>query len=58
LEKIENGEHVYKVINEGGEGKVAIPSSVIGARSDFFKVDLIFAGYTFTYSCFARIYND
>lgn len=58
LDKIEGGEHIYKVINEEGEGKVAIPSSVIGARSDFFKVDLIFAGYSFTYSCFARIYND
>jgi len=58
LDKIEGGEHIYKVINEEGEGKVAIPSSVIGTRSDFFKVDLIFAGYSFTYSCFARIYND
>ena len=58
LEQIENGKHVYKVINENGEGFVSVPSAVIGKSANSFSVELTFAEYSFSYSCFSRIYND
>ena len=58
FEKIENGDHVFKVVHEEAEGRVFIPSFAIGKSVDKVEVDLNFIGYSFTYSCFARIYND
>lgn len=56
LDKIENGQHYYKVIE--GKGHVSVPSSVIGKSVNSVNLDLAFNGYRFTFSCFARIYND
>jgi hypothetical protein len=58
FDKIHNSHHVFKVLGEVGEGSVAIPSRVIGKSSDSFLVDLMFADYNLSYSCFSRIYND
>ena len=58
LEQTENGKHVYKVVDEQGEGFVSVPSSVIGKSANSFSVDLTFAEYSFSYGCFSRIYND
>ena len=58
LDKVEEGKHIYKVVNEAREGFVAVPSSVIGKSTDFVTVELSFNNYQFTFSCFAPIYND
>ena len=58
LDSIEGANHVYKVVNENGEGHVTVPSNVIGKSSNFLMIDLIFAGSNYQYSCFSRIYND
>ena len=58
FDKIHNSHHVFKVVGEVGEGSVAIPSRVLGKSSDSFLVDLMFADYNISYSCFSRIYND
>lgn len=58
FDKIEKKHHVYKVVGEAGEGFVKVPSEAIGKSSNFVMVDLSFNSYYFTFSCFARIYND
>lgn len=58
FDKVQNAHHIFKVVGEVGEGSVAVPSNVINKSSDFFMVDLMFADYNFSYSCFSRIYND
>lgn len=58
FDRIEGAHHVYKVVNENRDGYVAVPSNVIGKSSDSLIVDLSFAGYSFEFSCFSRIYND
>jgi hypothetical protein len=58
FDKIQNNHHIFKVIGEAGAGAVAVPSNVIGKSSNSFMVDLMFANYNFSYSCFSRIYND
>ena len=58
FQMIEGTNHIYKVINENGEGSIAIPSSAIGKSRNDLMIDLVFSGLTFQYSCFARIYND
>jgi len=58
LDMIEGNNHVYKVVNENGEGQVKVPSEVIGKSSNNLVIDLIFSGLNFQYSCFSRIYND
>lgn len=49
---------IFKVTNEQGEGQVSIPSEVLNKNSDSVNLNLSFASYNFTYSCFSRIYND
>jgi hypothetical protein len=56
--RIDNNHHIFKIVNEEGKGNVAVPTEVIGKNSDFFKVDLNFAEYSFEYICFSRLYND
>jgi hypothetical protein len=58
FQMIEGTNHIYKVINENGEGSIAIPSSAIGKSRNDLMIDLVFSGLTFQYSCFSRIYND
>jgi hypothetical protein len=58
FDKLENGKHFYRVINENNTGSVAIPSELIGKSANSLFVDLIFSGYSFQFSCFSRIYND
>lgn len=58
FDKVQNNHHIFKVVGEVGEGSVAVPSNVIGKSSNSFLVDLMFADYNFSYSCFSRIYND
>lgn len=58
LEKTENGNHIYRVVNEQRSGHVIIPSHVIGKSTDHVNVDLAFNGYGFRFSCFARMYHD
>ena len=58
FEKNEGQNHIYKVVNENGQGQVAVPSNVIGKSSNSFIVELTFAEFNFDYSCFSRIYND
>lgn len=58
LDSIEGDSHIYKVVNENGEGQVAVPSNVIGKSSNSFITQLMFAEFNFQYSCFSRIYND
>lgn len=58
FEKVEGKKHIYKVVNENGEGFVSIPSEVIGKPSNFVMIELSFATFNFEYSCFTRIYND
>lgn len=58
FDKIEGKKHIYKVVNENGNGYVSIPSEVIGKSSDFVLIELAFATFNFEYSCFTRIYND
>lgn len=58
FDKIVGKNHIYKVVNENGEGEVSVPTEVIGKFSDNFLINLSFAGYVFDYSCFSRIYND
>lgn len=58
LEKVKQGFHTYKVINENGEGSVHVPSSIINKSANNVKVDLTFSEYSFSYLCFSRIYND
>jgi hypothetical protein len=58
FQMIEGANHIYKVINENGEGSIAIPSSAIGKSRNDLMIDLVFSGLTFQYSCFSRIYND
>lgn len=58
LDMIEGKNHVYKVVNENGEGQVSVPSDVIGKSSNNLVIDLSFSGINFQYSCFSRIYND
>ena len=55
---IEGANHIYNVINENGEGSIAIPSSAIGKSRNDLMIDLVFSGLKFQYSCFSRIYND
>ena len=58
FEIIDGTNHIYKVINENGEGSIAIPSSAIGKSRNDLMIDLVISGLTFQYSCFSRIYND
>ena len=58
FQMIEGTNHIYKVINENGEGSIEIPSSAIGKSRNDLMIDLVFSGLTFQYSCFSRIYND
>jgi hypothetical protein len=58
LDSVANHHHIFKVIDEAGAGLLRVPSSVIGKSSNSFLVDLNFANYNFTFSCFSRIYND
>lgn len=58
FEIIDGTNHIYKVINENGEGSIEIPSSAIGKSRNDLMIDLVFSGLTFQYSCFSRIYND
>ena len=58
FQMIEGTNHIYKVINENGEGSIAIPSSAIGKSRNDLMIDLVFSGLKFQYSCFSRIYND
>ena len=58
FEMIDGTNHIYKVINENGEGSIAIPSSAIGKSRNDLMIDLVISGLTFQYSCFSRIYND
>lgn len=58
FDKVVGKNHVFKVVNENGEGHVTVPSAVIGKSSDFLIVDLYFSSYHYEYSCFSRIYND
>lgn len=58
FQMIEGTNHIYKVINENGEGSIEIPSSAIGKSRNDLMIDLVFSGLKFQYSCFSRIYND
>ena len=58
FQMIDGTNHIYKVINENGEGSIAIPSSAIGKSRNDLMIDLVFSGLKFQYSCFSRIYND
>lgn len=58
FDSIEGQNHIYKVVNQNGDGRVAVPSNVIGKSSNSLIVDLSFDNYNFQYSCFSRIYND
>lgn len=58
FDKIEKNHHIFKVVNENGTGSVAVPSEVIGKYSDYFRINLSFANYSYDYSCFSAIYND
>ena len=58
FDKMDKDHHIFKVVNENGEGFVAVPSIVIGKYSDYFQISLSFAGHFFNYSCFSSIYND
>ena len=58
FQMIDGTNHVYKVINENGEGSIEIPSSAIGKSRNDLMIDLVFSGLKFQYSCFSRIYND
>jgi hypothetical protein len=58
FQMIDGTNHIYKVINENGEGSIAIPSSAIGKSLNDLMIDLIFSGLKFQYSCFSRIYNE
>ena len=58
FQSIEGASHIYKVINENGEGSIEIPSSAIGKSRNDLMIDLVFSGLKFQYSCFSRIYND
>jgi len=58
FDKTENKNHIYKVVNENGEGEVALPSEMIGKSSNSLNVDVLFAGFSYQYNCFSRIYND
>lgn len=55
---IDGTNHIYKVVNENGEGSIEIPSSAIGKSRNDLMIDLVFSGLKFQYSCFSRIYND
>lgn len=58
FQMIDGTNHIYKVINENGEGSIEIPSSAIGKSRNDLMIDLVFSGLKFQYSCFSRIYND
>ena len=58
FEAIEGQNHIYKVVNENGQGRVAVPSNVIGKSANSLIVELSFAEFNFDYNCFSRIYND
>ena len=58
FEQVDNGHHIFKVVDEHGEGFVSVPSAVIGKSANNVTIDLKFADYSFSYSCFSRIYND
>lgn len=58
LDKVEAGNHVYKIVDSNVEGQVVVPSKSIGKASNYLAVDLDFAGYFIQYSCFSAIYND
>jgi hypothetical protein len=58
LDKIENGKHFYKVIDEKGEGLAIVPNEVIGKSSKYFETTLSFAGLTYDYACFSAIYSE
>jgi hypothetical protein len=58
FDKVEGEQHIFKIVDEAGEGAVSVPASVIGKSSNSFLVDLAFANFNFSFSCFSRIYND
>lgn len=58
FDKVEDNKHVFKIVDETNSGSVAIPSEVVGKSVNSVNVDLAFGNYQFTFSCFARIYND
>lgn len=58
LDKVVDGNHVYKIVDANFEGQVVVPSKSIGKASNYLSVDLDFAGYFIKYSCFSAIYND
>jgi hypothetical protein len=58
FDRAENGHNIYSVIGEVGQGQVAVPAASLGKPSDYVVIDLSFANYFFSYTCFTRIYND
>lgn len=59
FDKIENNNHVFKLVNGSTEGQVTVPSSMIGQSANSLEVNVTLIGYgMMEYSCFSRIYND
>ena len=58
FDKIEGGNHLYKVVDPRGTGTVKVESKAINKSSDYLLVSIDFAGFGQDYSCFSRIYND
>jgi hypothetical protein len=58
LEKIENDHHLFKVVTEGRQGQITVPSEVIGKAAKSFNIQLVFAGFHLEYGCFSSLYND
>jgi hypothetical protein len=54
-----DGKHtIFKVIDENGTGNVAVPTEALGKYSNYLVVELNFANYSYSYSCFSSIYNE
>lgn len=58
FDKIQGKNSIFKITDEQGTGSIIIPTQAIGQSSDHLNVKLIFASYSYDYSCFSRIYND
>lgn len=58
LAKVENGKHIYTILDDRGNGTLVLPSSEIYKKSDYLKVEMNLWSYRQVFSCFARMYPD
>ncbi len=57
LDKIQDDQHIMKIVGPGKTGQISIPENLIGKASNSLEIDLSFAEFSFTFSCFSRLYE-